>query len=107
MDPRTDRMTEEGHRWRLNAGLDQLERWSSTAAQADKDALYKALFAVSCGTVFRSYTVLDVGAWSGEFLVLVRPNLALQIRLYNFDEFAITYIGEPQASPDQDPKPDH
>jgi len=61
MDPRTDRMTEEVHRWCLNAGLDQLERWSSTATQREKKALYKASFAVSCGTAFRSYTILDVG----------------------------------------------
>jgi len=97
-------MPEEGPRRRLNAGLDQLEQWSSTATQAEKNALYKALFAVSCGTVFRSYPVLYGGIEPGEFLVLVRPNLVTRIQLYHFDEFDITYIGTPQTSPDQDLK---
>jgi len=59
--------------------------------------VYKALFAVSCGSVFHSYPVVPGTDRTEEYVVLVRPNLILRIHLRNRDAFGIAYIGAPSA----------
>ena len=92
-----DRLTEEGRRRRLSSGLDRLDQWSDTASQAERNAVYKALFAVQCGSVFRSYPVAPGADLPEEFVVLVRPHLALRIKLADSDAFGICYIGSPSS----------
>lgn len=87
------------HRFRLDTGLDALEEWSSTANQSEKNAVYKALFAVVDGTVFRTYRVVDDWQKLSEFLVIVKDNLSIKLRIHSFDSYGIVYIGPPKCAP--------
>ena len=87
---------------RLHSGLDRLERWSRTAGQTEKNAVYKALFAVADGSVFWAYEVLDDTSRGHEFFVLVRKNLVVKICLHDRDTFGIVYIGSLHSAPDLD-----
>lgn len=87
-----------GPRFRLNTGLALLERWAITANQTHKNAIYKALFAVTDGSVFRSYIVFDDRDGSREFSVMVKEDLIMKICIEDFDAFGIRYIG-PVGSP--------
>ena len=89
-------------RRRLNIGVACLEKWTETASQAEKNAIYEVLFAVSDGSVFRTYKVLDDVQRPGEFFVLVRDNLVIKIGMYPFNNFGITYIGSLEDAPDLD-----
>lgn len=101
MDSRNRKLTEEGRRRRLTTGLDRLEEWSHSASQAQRNAVYKALFSVLCGSVFRAYPVLSGDAGTDEFVVFVKADLVLRIRFRDPDSFGITYIGAPFAAADQ------
>ena len=101
MDSRKERLTEEGRRRRLTSGLDRLDEWSLSASQARRNAVYKALFSVVCGSVFRAYPVLTEGAGPDEFIVCVRADLVIRIRFRDRDSFEIIYIGAPCAAADQ------
>jgi len=90
-----DRITEQGRWRRLSAGLDRLDQWSQTASQAQRNAVYKALFSVLCGTVFHSYPVVRCPDRTEQVAVLVRPDLVMRIRL-GTGTFDIAYIGAPQ-----------
>lgn len=89
-----------GRRRRLNVGVACLEKWTETAGQAEKNAVYEALFAVSDGSVFRTHKVLDDVQRPGEFFVLVREDLVLKIGMYPFSNFGIIYIGTLDEAPD-------
>lgn len=94
-----DRVTEQGRWRRLSAGLDRLDQWSQAASQAQRNAVYKALFSVLCGTVFHSYPVVRCADRTEQIAVLVRPDLLMRIRL-GTRTFDITYIGAPQPAPE-------
>ncbi|HEX4705757.1 MAG TPA: DUF6235 family protein [Pseudonocardiaceae bacterium] len=79
-----------------------LENWTQTASQAEKNAVYEVLFAVSDGSVFRTHKVLDDVQRPGEFFVLVRENLVIKIGMYPFNNFGIAYIGSLDDAPDLD-----
>ncbi len=81
-------------------GVARLEKWAETAAQAEKNAVYEVLFAVSDGSVFRGHKVLEDVQRPGEFFVLVRENLVLKIGMYPHDNFGIVYIGTLDDAPD-------
>ena len=89
-------------RLKLNLGLARLEKWAATAGQAEKNALYRALFAVADGTVFRNYKVLDDVTRSGEFFVVVRENLIVKICFREPDVFGVLYIGGPEEPAEQE-----
>jgi uncharacterized protein DUF6235 len=89
-------------RRRLNAGVAILERWTETARQADKNAVYDVLFAVSNGTVFNSHKVFDDVNRPGEFFVMARQNLVVKIGIYPFNNFGISYIGTVDGASDLD-----
>ncbi|WP_436497736.1 DUF6235 family protein [Actinokineospora sp. HUAS TT18] len=95
-------MSRERMRLKLNLGLSRLEKWAANAGQAEKNALYRALFAVADGTVFRSYKVLDDVSRSGEFFVVVRENLIVKICFREPDVFGVLYIGAPEEPAEQE-----
>lgn len=97
-----NRRAEEGRRRRLSTGVDRLDQWSENASQAERNAVYKALFAVLCGSVFRSYPVVTGTDRPEEYVVRVRPDLVIRIRLAAGDAFGIAYIGAPQPAAGQD-----
>jgi hypothetical protein len=82
-----------GPRFRLDTGLPLLEQWATTASQTQKNAVYKALFAVTDGSVFRQYIVFDDREHSREFSVMVKEDLVVKICILDVDAFAIRYIG--------------
>jgi hypothetical protein len=92
MSESTESREATGPRFRLDTGLALLEQWAATANQIHKNSIYKALFAVTDGTVFRNYIVFDDGA-SREFSVMVKEDLIMKICIEDFDTFGIRYIG--------------
>lgn len=92
-------VTRERKRLRLCVGLARLEEWAATAGQADKNALYKMLFSVADGSVFRTYKVLDDVERVGEFFVMVRRNLVVKISFPQPGTFGVLYIGTPGEAP--------
>lgn len=91
-------MSRERMRLKLNLGLARLEKWAGSAGQAEKNALYKALFAVADGTVYNTYKVLDDVSRDGESFVVVRDNLIVKICFREPDVFGVLYIGAPEES---------
>ena len=89
-----------GRRRRLNVGVAALEKWTETASQAERNAIYETLFAVSDGSVFQTHKVLDDVQRPDEFFVVVRENLVLKIGMYPFSNFGIIYIGTLDEAPD-------
>ena len=87
-------------RRRLNMGVACLEKWTESASQAEKNAIYEVLFAVSDGSVSRTHKVLDDVQRPGEFFVLVRENLVIKVGMYPFNNFGIMYIGTLDDAPD-------
>lgn len=92
----------QGIRIRLTTGLRRLERWSATAGQIEKNAVYQALFSIIDGSVFRTYEILDDTERSREFFVVVREDIVIKVRMAGFDTFGILYIGSPAEAPDPD-----
>ncbi|MFL6142299.1 MAG: DUF6235 family protein [Labedaea sp.] len=93
MNERIESRNVAGPRFRLEAGVDVLEQWAATAHQAHKNVVYKALFAISDGSVFRDYIVFDDANHAGEYSVLVRDDLIIRVAVHGLDAFAIRYIG--------------
>lgn len=92
-------MAQEARR-RLNLGMACLEKWASDASQAQKNAVYDALFAVADGSVRRTHKVLDDVQRAGEFFVLLRDNLVVKIGIHPVNTFSIVYIGSLDEAPD-------
>lgn len=84
---------------KLRAGIGTLERWSDSSRQAVRNAVYRALFAIGDGTVFRAYRTLRRPS-SGEMQVQVRDDTVVSVRLTGGNSYDIEYIGDPQEAPD-------
>ena len=86
-------------RLRLETGLELLDSWASAAEQVDRNAVYRALFAIA-----ETHQVLD-DRRPHEFSVLVRKDLVLELRVHAPDSFGIRYIGpaRPRNSGDAAP----
>jgi hypothetical protein len=80
-------------RFRLETGIDVLENWAETASQTKKNAIYRALFAMLDGTLFRTYRVIDDFQRLNEVFVIVKDDLAMKIRVNSVDSFDIVAIG--------------
>src|SRR5262245_43621956 len=80
-------------RSRMEDGLDVLEEWGETASQSRKNAVYKALFAMQDGTLFRGYRVIDDFQKANEVFVIVKDDLVMKIRIKSVDAFDIVAIG--------------
>lgn len=87
-----------GTRFRLEAGYEVLEDWSSRVSQTHKNAVYEALFAMLDGSLLRTYRVIDDLQRPNELVVIVRDDLVLRIRINCFDSFKIVHIGPPATS---------
>lgn len=81
-------------RYRLEAGTDVLEQWSATAKQAERHAVYTALFAMLDGSLFRTYRIVDDFRRTNELFVLITDDLLLEIRINCLDSFSIVNIGD-------------
>ena len=79
-------------RYRLETGLDVLEIWAETASQSKKNAVYKALFAMQDGSLFRTYRVIDDFQRPNEVFVIVKDDLVMKIRVNCVDSFDIVAI---------------
>ena len=88
-----------GPRFRLDAGMSVLEQWSETAVQSQRNSVYKALFRIIDGSVFRESIVLGDVARSDVFSVVVKEDLIIRFSLLGLDTFAIHYIGRPVGAP--------
>jgi len=82
-----------GRRNQLNAGLDVLDSWSKTASQAARNTLYRALFAVTDGSVFRFFQTSSHRARPDEVTIYLRADLVVTISQTEADLFDIAYIG--------------
>lgn len=80
-------------RFRMETGLEVLDEWAETATQSKKNAIYKALFAMQDGSLFRTYRVVDDFQHANELYVIVKDNLVMKIRVNCVDSFGIVEIG--------------
>ncbi|MFL6143015.1 MAG: DUF6235 family protein [Labedaea sp.] len=95
-------MTNSGRRFRLDTGVRQLEDWADRARQGQKNQLYKALFAVTDGSVFRDYAVLEDVENPNAHFILVREDLVLKVVYTEPGSFGILYIGPLESAPGLD-----
>lgn len=82
-------------RSRLEAS-EVLEQWASTAPQADRNAVHKALFAMLDGSAFRTYRIVEDVQLPNELYVIVKDDLVLKLRVNDADDlswFDILAIG--------------
>jgi Family of unknown function (DUF6235) len=84
---------------KLRAGLGHLDRWSSSSKQAVRNSVYRALFAIGDGSVFRAYRTMRRPS-SGEMQVQVRDDTVVAVRLAGDNAYDIEFIGDPQEAPD-------
>src|SRR5882757_5275308 len=80
-------------RFHLEQGLDVLEAWVDKAPKSATNVVYKALFAMIDGSIFRTYRIIDDLQRPNEVFVIVRDDLMLKLRITCFDSFGILYIG--------------
>jgi hypothetical protein len=84
---------------KLDSGLPQLEEWADNARQAQKNQVYKALFAVTDGSVGHHYGVLADKEDPNAHFVLVREDLVLKVTYTDSASFGISYIGPLAGAP--------
>jgi hypothetical protein len=77
----------------VTSGLDLLDEWSAHATQAQKNIVHRVIFSVADKTVFTDYVVIEDVENHMEFFVLAKSDLAVKIRIDDFDSFGILYIG--------------
>lgn len=80
-------------RFRMETGLDVLEDWAETANPRERNAVYKALFAMQDGSLFRTYRVIDDFQRPNELFAIVTNDLVMKIRVNCVDSFSVTAIG--------------
>jgi hypothetical protein len=82
-----------------SSALQRLEEWADNARQTHKNQLYKALFAVSDGTVGHHYGVLAGKEEPNEHFVMVREDVVLKVNYPDSGTFGISYIGPLEDAP--------
>jgi hypothetical protein len=80
-------------RFRLESGSEVLDAWSDTASHSKRNAVYKALFAMQDGSLFRTYRVIDDFQVTNEVFVIVKDDLMMKVRIKAVDAFDIVSIG--------------
>ena len=86
-------------RFRMDSGIEVLDNWAEGARQSRKNTVYRALFAVTDGSVFRTYRIVDDFQRPNEFFVILKEDLVLKVRVHHFDSFGIVYIGHSADAP--------
>lgn len=87
-------------RFRLAHGQNVLDTWSETASQPSRNAVYRLLFAVQDGSVFRRYdTIEDTADDAADlgFSVQLPGDLVVRIELEG-EAFTIASIGHAEAA---------
>ena len=84
---------------KMNSGVQQLEDWTDSAGQVHKNQLYKALFAVTDGSVSSNYGVIQDKENENAHFVLVREDLVLKVDYPDAESFGISYIGPLENAP--------
>jgi hypothetical protein len=79
--------------FRLDTGVEVLDEWARSATQTRKNAIYRALFAMVDGALFRTYRVIDDFQRPNELFVIVRDDLMMKIRINSLESFDIVHIG--------------
>jgi hypothetical protein len=87
-------------RFRFETGHDVLETWAETANQTRKNVVYKALFALVDGSLFRDYRVIEDFQRLNEVTVVLRDDMTMRIRINCFDSFGIVSIDQTEATED-------
>lgn len=81
-------------RLQLTAGAEILDEWAETATQAQRNALYEALFAVGDGSAFLVYDIFGDPKNPRNFVVVVKTGLVLKIMVQRAESsFEIRYVG--------------
>jgi hypothetical protein len=88
-----------GRHNQLNAGLDLLDEWSETASQAARNTVYRALFAVTDGSLFGSFQTMSHRQRPNELNICLRDDLVVTISRTEPGFFDIAYIGLPARAP--------
>jgi hypothetical protein len=78
---------------RMESGFDVLDAWSVTASPSRKNAVYRALFAMQDGSLYRTYRIVDDFQRANEMSVVVKDDLMMKIRVKSFDAFDVVSIG--------------
>jgi hypothetical protein len=86
------------HRLRLGQGSDILESWTEGASVRDTNAMAAALFSLVERTVYHQYPVIDDSTLAREFVVVVRDDLAIRVRLEHVEKFSVLFVGTPAAA---------
>jgi Family of unknown function (DUF6235) len=86
----------------ITAGLDLLAGWAADATDAQKNIIYRILFAVADHTAAAQYNTLDDAASPAEYFVMGKAGLVVKIHAQAPDSFAITYIGTSEDAPGLD-----
>lgn len=79
--------------FQMDTGADVLAAWGETASQSYKNAVYRTLFSMLDGTLFRTHNVVDDAKASSEFLVVLKADLVVKLRINSLNSFGIVYIG--------------
>lgn len=87
---------------RLTSGIDLLDKWAQDAVQSQKNIVNGLLFSVVEKKVFSDYDIVDDVENHMEFFVLTKVDLAVKIRIYDFETFGIVYVGESGSAPGLD-----
>jgi hypothetical protein len=83
------------HQFRLTSGWPLVEQWAATAGQIKKNAVHRALFAIAEGSVCQTHTVTDDARHPQDFVVWIRQDLVVKIRVHQADMFEVVHIGSP------------
>lgn len=81
--------------FRLTSGWPLVEQWAATAGRIKKNAVHRAMFAIVEGSVSQTHTVTDDMQNPQDFVIWVRPDLVIKIRVHQADTFEVVYIGSP------------
>lgn len=83
-------------------GLDVLDRWLDSGSEADRAAVFAALFAISDGSAFLTYGIFKIGGGPDRFLFTVRRALAVRVRIdwarSAFDLLGFTRLDDGRAT---------
>ena len=79
--------------FKMDTGTDVLAQWSETAGQSYKNAVYRTLFSVLDGSLFRTHNIVDDFRVPSEFFVVVKDDLVIKLKINGYHSFGIVYIG--------------
>jgi hypothetical protein len=88
-----------GGHLQLNGGLDVLDAWSETAPQAARNTVYRALFAVTDGTLSQSFMTMSHRDHPAELAICLREDLVVTISRTEPGFYDIAYIGSVDDAP--------